>query len=93
MTQPNRHSVSVAAVVTDDDGRVLVVQRRDGYSTRWTHEKPQSAFTMVFVCSQRARYGRHSGRLDRRLPRDAAASPVCTARRYPTSPPIDPSTI
>ncbi len=29
MTQPNRHSVSVAAVVTDDDGRVLVVQRRD----------------------------------------------------------------
>jgi 8-oxo-dGTP diphosphatase len=29
MTSPNRHSVSVAAVVTDDDGRVLVVQRRD----------------------------------------------------------------
>jgi 8-oxo-dGTP pyrophosphatase MutT (NUDIX family) len=25
----NRHSVSVAAVVTDEDGRVLVVQRRD----------------------------------------------------------------
>jgi 8-oxo-dGTP pyrophosphatase MutT (NUDIX family) len=29
MTQPNRHSVSVAGVVTDDVGRVLVVQRRD----------------------------------------------------------------
>jgi 8-oxo-dGTP diphosphatase len=29
MTQPNRHSVSVAAVVTDNEGRVLVVQRRD----------------------------------------------------------------
>jgi 8-oxo-dGTP pyrophosphatase MutT (NUDIX family) len=29
MTQPNRHSVSVAAVVVRDDGRVLVVQRRD----------------------------------------------------------------
>jgi 8-oxo-dGTP diphosphatase len=29
MTQTNRHSVSVAAVVTDDSGRVLVVQRRD----------------------------------------------------------------
>jgi 8-oxo-dGTP diphosphatase len=28
MTTP-RHSVSVAAVVTDDEGRVLVVQRRD----------------------------------------------------------------
>jgi 8-oxo-dGTP diphosphatase len=29
MTQDNRHSVSVAAVVMNDDGRVLVVQRRD----------------------------------------------------------------
>jgi 8-oxo-dGTP diphosphatase len=30
MTQPNnRHSVSVAGVVTDDEDRVLVVQRRD----------------------------------------------------------------
>ena len=29
MTAPNRHSVSVAAVVTDDQDRVLVVQRRD----------------------------------------------------------------
>ncbi|MGC9667944.1 NUDIX hydrolase [Planosporangium sp. 12N6] len=29
----SRHSVSVAAVVTDDDGRVLVVQRRD--NGRW----------------------------------------------------------
>jgi 8-oxo-dGTP diphosphatase len=29
MSQDNRHSVSVAAVVTNDDGRVLVVQRRD----------------------------------------------------------------
>jgi 8-oxo-dGTP diphosphatase len=29
MSQLPRHSVSVAAVVTDDDGRVLVVQRRD----------------------------------------------------------------
>ncbi|HKT01335.1 MAG TPA: NUDIX domain-containing protein [Rugosimonospora sp.] len=29
MTQPSRHSVSVSAVVTDDAGRVLVIQRRD----------------------------------------------------------------
>lgn len=29
MTEDSRHSVSVAAVVTNDDGRVLVVQRRD----------------------------------------------------------------
>ncbi|MGI5184014.1 NUDIX hydrolase [Dactylosporangium sp. CA-152071] len=29
MTQFPRHSVSVAAVVTDDGGRVLVIQRRD----------------------------------------------------------------
>jgi 8-oxo-dGTP pyrophosphatase MutT (NUDIX family) len=29
MTQPNRHSVSVAAVITNDDGQVLVTQRRD----------------------------------------------------------------
>lgn len=29
MTELPRHSVSVGAVVTDDDGRVLVVQRRD----------------------------------------------------------------
>jgi 8-oxo-dGTP pyrophosphatase MutT (NUDIX family) len=29
VTAPNRHSVSVAAVITDDHGRVLVVQRRD----------------------------------------------------------------
>jgi 8-oxo-dGTP diphosphatase len=29
MSQDNRHSVSVAAVVTNDDGRVLVVRRRD----------------------------------------------------------------
>jgi 8-oxo-dGTP diphosphatase len=29
MTERPRHSVSVAAVITDDDGRVLVVQRRD----------------------------------------------------------------
>jgi ADP-ribose pyrophosphatase YjhB (NUDIX family) len=29
VSQPSRHSVSVAAVVTDDAGRVLVVQRRD----------------------------------------------------------------
>src|SRR5262249_43511397 len=29
MSQDNRHSVSFAAVVTNDDGRVLVVQRRD----------------------------------------------------------------
>jgi 8-oxo-dGTP diphosphatase len=30
MTQPqNRHSVSVAGVITNNDGRVLVVQRRD----------------------------------------------------------------
>jgi 8-oxo-dGTP diphosphatase len=29
MTEHSRHSVSVAAVVTDDVGRVLVVQRRD----------------------------------------------------------------
>ena len=32
MSQP-RHSISVAAVVTDDAGRVLVVQRRD--NQRW----------------------------------------------------------
>ena len=29
MTQAPRHSVSVAAVVTDDRDRVLVIQRRD----------------------------------------------------------------
>jgi 8-oxo-dGTP diphosphatase len=29
MSELPRHSVSVAAVITDDDGRVLVVQRRD----------------------------------------------------------------
>jgi 8-oxo-dGTP diphosphatase len=29
VTTPNRHSVSVAAVITDDHDRVLVVQRRD----------------------------------------------------------------
>jgi 8-oxo-dGTP pyrophosphatase MutT (NUDIX family) len=29
MTDTHRHSVSVAAVITDDAGRVLVVQRRD----------------------------------------------------------------
>jgi len=29
MSQDSRHSVSVAAVVTNDNGRVLVVQRRD----------------------------------------------------------------
>lgn len=29
MTQPSRHSVSVAAVITNDDGQVLVAQRRD----------------------------------------------------------------
>lgn len=29
MTEPSRHSVSVAAVVTDDQGRVLVIKRRD----------------------------------------------------------------
>ncbi len=29
MTQPSRHSVSVAAVILDDQGRVLVTQRRD----------------------------------------------------------------
>ena len=29
MTQPPRHSVSVAAVITDDRDRVLVIQRRD----------------------------------------------------------------
>jgi 8-oxo-dGTP diphosphatase len=29
MSQPSRHSVSVAGVVVGDDGRVLVVQRRD----------------------------------------------------------------
>jgi 8-oxo-dGTP diphosphatase len=29
MTQTPRHSVSVAAVITDDHGRVLVIQRRD----------------------------------------------------------------
>ncbi len=28
-TQPERHSVSVAAVVTDDHGRALLLQRRD----------------------------------------------------------------
>ncbi|GAB1689714.1 NUDIX hydrolase [Krasilnikovia sp. M28-CT-15] len=33
MTAPNRHSVSVAAVITDDQDRVLVVQRRD--NGRW----------------------------------------------------------
>ena len=29
MTEPSRHSVSVAAVIPDDQGRVLVIQRRD----------------------------------------------------------------
>ena len=29
MTQPSRHSVSVAAVVTDDQGDVLLIKRRD----------------------------------------------------------------
>jgi len=29
MTTHSQHSVSVAAVITDDDGRILVVQRRD----------------------------------------------------------------
>ncbi|MGH3680365.1 MAG: NUDIX hydrolase [Natronosporangium sp.] len=29
MDQPSRHSVSVAAVVTNDDGQVLVIKRRD----------------------------------------------------------------
>jgi 8-oxo-dGTP diphosphatase len=29
VTQPPRHSVSVAAVITDDHDRVLVIQRRD----------------------------------------------------------------
>jgi 8-oxo-dGTP pyrophosphatase MutT (NUDIX family) len=29
VTTPNRHSVSVAAVITDENDRVLVVQRRD----------------------------------------------------------------
>src|SRR5215467_1246101 len=29
MTQPARHSVSVAAIVVDNQGRVLVTQRRD----------------------------------------------------------------
>jgi 8-oxo-dGTP diphosphatase len=29
MTEASRHSVSVAAVVTDDRGRVLVIKRRD----------------------------------------------------------------
>lgn len=29
MSEPSRHSVSVAAVVTDDQGRVLVIKRRD----------------------------------------------------------------
>jgi 8-oxo-dGTP diphosphatase len=29
VTAPNRHSVSVAAVITDEHDRVLVVQRRD----------------------------------------------------------------
>lgn len=29
MSQPNRHSVSVAAVITNDDGNVLVIKRRD----------------------------------------------------------------
>jgi 8-oxo-dGTP diphosphatase len=33
MTEAERHSVSVAAVITDDAGRVLVVQRRD--TGRW----------------------------------------------------------
>jgi 8-oxo-dGTP diphosphatase len=33
MSQPDRHSVSVAAVVVDDHGRVLVIQRRD--TGRW----------------------------------------------------------
>ncbi|HZM84474.1 MAG TPA: NUDIX domain-containing protein [Candidatus Limnocylindrales bacterium] len=29
MTEPYRHSVSVAAVVVNDDGEILVIQRRD----------------------------------------------------------------
>jgi len=35
VSQPGRplHSVSVAAVITDDNGRILVVQRRD--TSRW----------------------------------------------------------
>ena len=32
-TQPSRHSVSVAGVITDDHGRALLVQRRDNH--RW----------------------------------------------------------
>ncbi len=32
-TQPARHSVSVSSVITDDHGRVLLVQRRD--NSRW----------------------------------------------------------
>ncbi len=32
-TQPARHSVSVAAVITDDHGRTLLLQRRD--NGRW----------------------------------------------------------
>jgi hypothetical protein len=29
MTDTPKHSVSVAGIVVDDDGRVLVIQRRD----------------------------------------------------------------
>ena len=32
-TQDSRHSVSVAAVITDDHGRALLIQRRDNH--RW----------------------------------------------------------
>jgi ADP-ribose pyrophosphatase YjhB (NUDIX family) len=32
-TQPARHSVSVAGVITDDHGRALLIQRRDNH--RW----------------------------------------------------------
>ena len=30
-TQPARHSVSVAGVITDDHGRALLIQRRDNH--------------------------------------------------------------
>jgi 8-oxo-dGTP diphosphatase len=32
-SQPPRHSVSVAGIITDDHGRALLVQRRDNH--RW----------------------------------------------------------
>jgi ADP-ribose pyrophosphatase YjhB (NUDIX family) len=32
-TQPARHSVSVAGIITDDHGRALLIQRRDNH--RW----------------------------------------------------------